>query len=348
MVLLDLLVRLSDEYEFWVLSPEDGPLRSEFQQVCRVTILPPEGVEGPWTRRLRHIGIPIRFKRFLASLEAWKPNAIYANSAASLPYVQQLSPLSLTVLVHVHEMESSLSQFSEPFESALKSATRIVAVSDAVKKCLVTDCGIPEKTIRCINNYSVVPALSSNSRADSFVVGASGAPGWIKGSSLFVQLAAEVRLIDPEAKILFKWLGWSDSTFGKHMRLEVKKLHLEDRLELLPHRTDPIKFFETVSIFAHTSWQDSFPLVVLENMGLGNPVLTFEESGGACEAVAGCTTPIKEFSVHEMAQSVLRYYHDPELLKRHGAMCREKVQSAYCPEIILPQFREELRFLTGH
>ena len=344
-VLRDLLRQLSEEFEVWILSPEDGPLRDDFEQLGQVTILPPEGVEGSILRRLKYAGIPIRFKKFLNMLRAWKPQGIYYNSAASLPYVSQLAPLGLPVLVHLHEMETSLLRWVKSYQESLRGADRIVAVSEAVKNSLLSLFEFKDSTVRVIPNFIVVSPLLPSDTRSGFVVGGCGAPGWIKGSSLFVQVAAEVTALLPDAKIQFKWLGWKDTADGQQMRDEVRKMDLEAIIELLPPRPDPQNFFKTLSVFALTSWQDSFPLVVLENMSQGNPVLCFENSGGATDAVAGCTEPLKRFSALKMAESIIHYYQFPEDRKRDGDKCRQRALDVYNPDVIVPQFRDELNAL---
>ena len=104
-----------------------------------------------------------------------------------------------------------------------------------------------------------------------------------EGPTLWLQMVAEVRkLLGPSVR--FVWVGipeWPGPSWldGLKFRREVQLLGLEGVVELVPSTPKALEHFADFDVFAMTSWEDPCPLVVLENMGLGTPVVCFEGAG---------------------------------------------------------------------
>ena len=89
-----------------------------------------------------------------------------------------------------------------------------------------------------------------------------------------------------------------------------RKLDLADQLELVAQTPQPFAHYARFDALAFTSWEDSFGLVVLENMALGNLVACFAGGGGAPEMVGDAGLVVPDFSPVEMAKMLAQTWED--------------------------------------
>ena len=160
----------------------------------------------------------------------------------------------------------------------------------------------------------------------TIVVGGSGVIGWRKGTDLFVQLAKHVLALTA-TPVMFVWLGGPRAS-GEYPRLryEAEVLGIDKHL-VFPGQVDtPARYFAQFDIFALTSREDPFPLVMLEAGSLGKPIVCFDNAGGTPEVVeddAGIVVPYLD--IEAMAKAVVRLAEDPELRARFGENARRKI-----------------------
>src|SRR5271157_5988137 len=181
---------------------------------------------------------------------------------------------------------------------------------------------------------------------DVLVIGGAGAVAWYKGTTLWLQTAAEVRrLVGPTAR--FVWVGAPEGDDGIKLRREVHLLGLDDAVELIPSTPRPLEHLARFDIFATTSWEDPCPLVVLENMGLGKPVVCFAGGGGAPEEVGDTGVIVPEFDPRAMARAIADLAADPRERARLGGLARQRMRANFTDRVIVPKIRRELRLLTS-
>ena len=123
----------------------------------------------------------------------------------------------------------------------------------------------------------------------TLVVGGAEVPSWLTGTNLWLQMGAVVRrLLGPLARFVCVGvperpdLGWRG---GKGFRRKVSLMGMDGVVDLIPTTTRPFEHFARFDVFAMTSLEDPRPLVVLETMGLGTPVVCFAGGGGSPEVV---------------------------------------------------------------
>lgn len=159
------------------------------------------------------------------------------------------------------------------------------------------------------------------------VVAGSGSLEWAKGPDHFVRLAS--RLIrtrnadEPEVHLV--WFGGYGLALADIIE-EAHKLGLAHRLHFIGTRPDARLLFPQFDVFALTSREDSFALVMLEAAAAGLPVVAFESSGGAPEFLAegaGITVPYGD--VEQMAEAVARLIDDAEMRDVFCRNGRERV-----------------------
>jgi glycosyltransferase involved in cell wall biosynthesis len=355
-IALDAFEAMTAEVEVVVIAALGGPLEEECRALGRLYVLGDKWPSGGFWPQVRW-----RFeqRRFLSSIRRWAPDLTYANSVASLPILKMLRLPEIPVLLHVHELHTEIMSIQRRFPDLLESRPgRYLAVSDAVRRALISEFGIDERRISLVHEF--IPesrlAVSRQTRAGRkdgvFVVGGAGFPSWRKGLTLWLQMAAELKnLLGPSVR--FVWVGvpeWPSPDWleGLRFRREIKLLGLDDVVDLVPSTPNALGRFQDFDVFAMTSWEDPCPLVVLENMGIGTPVVCFAGGGGAPEAVADTGIIIPEFDPWAMARSIAGLAANPRERDHLGALARERMIANFTDRVQVPKIRREVLALAGH
>lgn len=324
------------------LALQNGERLDDFRVLGPVDVLP--GTSK--IERLR--GCPIH-ARIALSVARWKPDLIYINSVASLPIMERVRTPNTPTLLHVHELDSYLSVYIRSHSDLLvKRPSRYIAVSSAVSTALSDRYGI------CSDRVTIIPAFVDEddfaqfepqkdfSTGQVFTVGGSGYPVWHKGVTLWLQMAANLTKILGREHVRFVWVGMPNTDVGWQYRAVAGKLGIENIVTFIAPTTEPLPYYQSFDVFALTSWEDSCPLVVLENMMLGNPVACFAESGGAPEEVGDTGIVIHDFSPADMAKAIGDLARSPKTLIDLGERARARVQSRFTAAVNVPRILQEI------
>src|SRR5271157_3686414 len=354
-IALDALVAMRDEVEVRTIAPVGGPLAEDCRAIGPLSIISQWLPGNVWQRAYGRF----ERRRWFREFHRWAPDLIYINSVAALPIARWAPLPEVPAILHVHELHSHLEPIMRMYPDLMvQRPTRYLAVSEIVLQALVIECGIERNRIAVIHPFvsaQFIDGASSNQTGRSadcdLVVGGSGAPGWRKGTTLWLQMAAEVRrLVGPSAR--FVWVGvpeWPDDAWyeGAKFRREAHLMGLDDMVEFIPPTPKPMEHFAGFDIFAMTSWEDPCPLVVLENMGLAKPVVCFAGGGGAPEVVGDTGVIIPDFDPHAMARAIADLAADPEQRARLGALARQRMLANFTDRVQVPKIRREIRLLVN-
>ena len=108
---------------------------------------------------------------------------------------------------------------------------------------------------------------------------------------------------------------------------------LQDCCRHIPSTADVSDYYCAMDVFALTSREDPFPLVMLEAGMHGLPTICFSSSGGGPEFVAndaGLVVPYLD--VKEFSQALNALQASPELRTRLGQGAQCKVKMYHCVE----------------
>lgn len=377
MNLLHLLrwVRAETDTEVHTLVLHDGALRHRFEEVGEVTLLDrwaPAALLGTVQAGLVHLG----------SSRAWKPVAaarlrpqlarlgsfdlVYLNSLPSvqvLPYLRE----SRAVVAHVHELQVAFQTWdsTSQVQDFRTRPDRWLAASGAVRDLLVDEIGLPPAQVLVHHEFIQARELAARSvslreiercrqeyriPAEASVVVGAGTVDWRKGADLFVQLATEVRrrTRDP---VHFVWVG-GDLRGADFVRV---RSDLEragaDHVHFVGVRPDPVPWFAMADVFALTSREDPFPLVVLESASLGVPIVTYR-NGGIPELLTAAGPDaaqgiIDHLDVGAMAAQVLALLGDPVRRAAAADQVRSRVLDAHDVSVAAPRLWADLEALMA-
>ena len=217
------------------------------------------------------------------------------GSALALRFV----PAGRRVVTHCHELGPTIDEvLSEAMWARLVDATTTwIAVSDAVAVDLVARGVRPGAVVRhpeMIDPPHPDPGATAEVRArlgvrpGELVVGMVGTTHWRKGPDLFLRLAAALRRRRPDLAVRFVWVGGAST--GPELwpfEHDVARAGLGEVVSFVGEVEDPAPWFAAFDVFCLTSREDPFPLVCLEAMALGVPVVSFASGGMEELAVAG-------------------------------------------------------------
>lgn len=352
---LDILEAIQGETSVRIVSWEGGPLAEEARRLGPTVVLRHAGLVRALPRRLatEHVveavaggSARVRATAQAMRLRGWKPDLVYASSVSALPLVRMLRLADVPVVVHVHELGSSLAWFERTYPGLVRSVPdRYAADSAAVAHDLVHQLGVPSDAIRVVTPYLLPPLLDAQPTSRDvdrtpLIVGGAGNPSWTKGIDLWLLAAREaVDRLGVDA-LRFVWVGYRDNLAGLQFRTMVSKLGLDGMVELVPTADQIHHHFARFDIFAMTSWEDSFPMVVLEAMAVGAPVICFAPTGGPAEEVGDAGVVIPEISPHRLADAIVDLAQSREKRWAMGSAGADRVREQFSRARSLAALRE--------
>jgi glycosyltransferase involved in cell wall biosynthesis len=282
---------------------------------------------------------------------------VYANTVDTCDIALQLLGADRRLIHHIHEL-SHISEClcaTEILKKAVPKTDFYIADSCAVRDFLATTIRVPAVKIHVIHPFPVAAGQNDRQNANSqalrrdlgiadnaFVIGMCGVPQWRKGTDLFVQLAMFVKRLGI-AKCHFVWLGGDSLTHREAMH-DVTQLGLQDLCHFLTAVPNPEAYFRTFDLFALTSREDAFPVVMLEAAAAGLPIVCFAGAGGAPEFVeydAGIVVPYLDMTA--MATACIELLMDDKRRIKLGENARMKVQLRYTLTTQGPKFLAVLK-----
>lgn len=283
-ILLDVARSCLGERECVVLSLRRGSAHEEFSRafprlLCAADIRPD----------LNEID------KATAILKALRPRVVYANSICSFVYAYAARQLGLRTLLHVHELEGGISQtlgFQE--KNLARMADVFLAVSTPVRDLLVRRYRCPAERVKLTYEFVDPSEISGKLSAapprelrrdaggagETITVVGVGAFTYRKGVDMFIRLAADLK--HRGADLHFVWVGGEAGPLNPLRNLRQSFAHVFTHVE---ETSNPYPYVAHADILLLPSREDPFPLVVLEALSLGKPVIAFRGSGGAHEAI---------------------------------------------------------------
>jgi glycosyltransferase involved in cell wall biosynthesis/GT2 family glycosyltransferase len=268
------------------------------------------------------------------------------NTVVASDHAEALDRAGIPVLSYVHELPASLEVFygRRPMEQVAAHSKLILTVSDFARTRLTERFGLDPARVRAVH-FGIEPgrfAGENRERArerirrelglpeDAFLVLGCGSVDPRKGTDLFIGMARALVRRHGLGDAHFVWLGEGKAEFTDWCRFDIAASGLEGRVHLLGRREDPRPYYLAADLFVLPSREDPFPLVVLEAMAAGLPVVAFDTGGGAAEAIgtdAGMLA--RNFETDSLRAAVLTLYRDAVKRADMGSAARRRVARAF-------------------
>jgi glycosyltransferase involved in cell wall biosynthesis/GT2 family glycosyltransferase len=318
-----------------ILMKGGGPLRAEFEALGPTFVIDDLASAG-WPL--------VDATRFAVKRITARGNVHVAlcNTVAAADVGEALASEGLSVAAYIHELPTSISMYgADAATKAMASVTRrIIAVSEAVRDGLSSGYQIPAGDIEVIHtglreqkrdllNRKALFERYGVPEAKHLVVGC-GMVHARKGTDVFVQAAQAISTGDLKDSI-FVWVGGDqESDQVRRWALhDAKRLGLGDRIFFLGQIGDALSFIKEADVLVLTSREDPYPLVVLEALEVGTPVVCFDGAGGAPELIRqGGGAVVPYLDVAALAQAAGEFLTDDEKrarAKAEGAALRSSL-----------------------
>jgi glycosyltransferase involved in cell wall biosynthesis len=320
-------------YAVHVLLRWGGPLAHELDQHSAALTLEPLRRSRALLRRL----FPHRkFVNHFEELVAWlvllryRPGLVYANTVKSACYVRPALRRGIPVVLHVHELEplasGTLARYG--LDDHYGEVT-LVACSQAVRDHLVGVTGVPVDQIHVIRSLvdsdgvrraaTACTPVDVSTDGGETVIGACARADRRKGVDLWLDAMASVARARPDRPLRFCWVGACDD----EVREAASVRGLSDRVEFVGEVENTAAHMAAFDVFTLPSREDPFPLVVLEAMALGRPVVAFAV-GGVPEQVGEAGILVAPTDVDGMTAAVIGLVDDPVRRAALGRASRDR------------------------
>ncbi len=348
-----------------VVSPQDGPMRAVFANAG----MPVDVIDiGP----ALCAKAPGDFHAALATATSSLPWAatdlVVANTMVSFWAIHAAKQAHKPSLLYVHE-SAAIRRFFEPLlapalfpliEEAFRQATRVVFTADSSRQVFdyLGDRG----------NFALLPSWVDATRVDGFaathpsadlrrkhgfdpeavLVVNIGSVCERKGQHVFIQaldlLKSELGFTYPGRKIQFVMVGARPGLYLETLKEEVARLGLGELACFVGETGEIFDFYQLADIFVCTSFEESFPRVLLESAAFRRLIVSTNVNGIA-EMIepdeAWLTPPGDRYRLAEAIKlalvahfagdrsrpekaraSIVRKYHETASLPRHFRLAR--------------------------
>jgi glycosyltransferase involved in cell wall biosynthesis len=328
--LLRLLKYISKQHDVAVAAPGSGQLFEALEQMAIPSYQAgPHGLTRrsiPWLSRLI---LRQRFDLVYGnSYSSGSRNALIAAKLTGRPFIW-----------HIREIIKD--ETNRRMSYALRWADLIIAVSQASAQSVKFR--VPRKPVHVVyNGIELDEFCLDRTRARRHVRSILGIPqdytvianiglvcAW-KGQAYGVQAASKALSGYPAAAFAFLGRLNREPAYANRLLAYIAERKLEDRIQFLGFRSDVPGFLGGCDIFLHTAAWDPNPLVILEAMGAGLPVVAFLVDGVKEQVVDGETgylVPLGD--VDALAAALGECLENPSVRMRMGERGRKRVESMF-------------------
>jgi glycosyltransferase involved in cell wall biosynthesis len=280
---------------------------------------------GPW-RRLS--STPGYLRRFASAVRDLDPALVHANSLFSYAEALTARALRVPTFLHLHDMAPQSRKLSAVQWLARRGVDVTAAASSACARSYAHAGWAPE----IVYEAAPIPDEPTEIRhaPRPFVVGSVGVISKRKGSDLFVEAAQ--RLGSAGEGFEFRLVGQPTDPLEESWGRELLQTAAEAGIRHIPH-TDVLRELRSWDAFVLPSRMDPFPIVMLEAMATGLPVIGTAVDGLREQITEGSGVLIPPESAGDLAEAIMSLRAMSQEERRAlGRAARERVASRFSVE----------------
>ncbi|WP_438479504.1 glycosyltransferase [Oleiharenicola lentus] len=282
-----------------VASPEDGPLRTRFEQAgLKVEIWDASAMSGAKTPADFEVAV----KKFAATRQWDDVDVFVGNTMLTFWGIHLATHLGKTSALYIHE-SNSVKRFFQPIlppqmhevvEDAFRLATRVVFTAKSTRD-LHEELNVNDN-FRTLASWVDFPRIekfaATHDRAtlrrkhgldpDAVVVVNIGSVCERKGQHIYIRgidlLRKDLPALHPGKKIEWVMVGARDGLYMESLAEDIQLMGLQD-VKIFKETPDIYDFYRLADILVCTSFEESFPRVLLEAMVFGTRIVSTNVNG---------------------------------------------------------------------
>jgi glycosyltransferase involved in cell wall biosynthesis len=324
-------------------------------------------VEGALAHLAEQAGISVRpllshlVKRRLSLKYAWKLARLVRQSqfdlvhahmyASALASAYALLGTSIPLVITEHSQANWRSHYARQYSRwSYSRAQHIIAVSREIRRRLIEQDGVPFDRVSVIMNAlppeirpSIQPGLPAALR-NGPLVGVAARLQPEKGVSYFVEAAAHVLQFLPQVHFLVMGEGPQ----RKELQAQVERLGVQEHVHFLGFRLDARAIVGLLDVLVVPSLSEGTPLVTLEAMTAGVPVVA-STVGGIPEQIRHRREGllVAPGDAQALGEAVLHLLQNSVLMRQLGEAGRQRALSRFNFKAMVEETREVYRAILG-
>jgi glycosyltransferase involved in cell wall biosynthesis len=312
-----------------IVSLGGGPMLEDFAELAPTCTTPLLRARGRVRRtgRVRTLTWLLDTLAALVLLARNPSDVVYVNSTAAASFIRPAQWLRRRVVLHAHESLQVADRLLTEARVKELAGIELVACSPSTHDDLCRLSGRAPEEVHLIHSVPdeervlATARLPGTGHDGAQVVGACGSVNHRKGTDLWLEAATRV-IPARRRPTRFVWVG---DLSGRPAPEHSHGVGFTGALQ------NPYAEMARFDVATLPSRDDPFPLVVLEAMLLGVPVVAFDV-GGVRAQVGDTGVVVPAGDVSAFASAVIDLLDDDDLRARLGTAARERVRDLYSSE----------------
>lgn len=333
-----------------------------FQDQCQLFLLAPPGetLEQFTMRRIAYYpfprldqkpgeGLTMFFRHLKQITRENEIDLIHIHGAPELMLLTRMAIRKIPIIFTVHGFHGEMKSFDYWLCARFcnRFAAKVIAVAKAEEKILIEK-GIRPGLIQTILNGVPdplkltfnKPALLQNLPPDRVLVGAIARLETTKGIHFLIEAFAAIAIQFPELHLVIVGAGSKEP----ELKEQAAQTGLNERIIFTGYQQNVHDYLHYFSIFVIPSLHEAHPLVLMEGMGHGKPIIA-TTVGGIPEVIDDGENGllISPAASGALAIALKRLLTEEELAVRIGKKARELYEKEFTVERMLDETRKVYR-----
>ncbi|WP_025783144.1 glycosyltransferase family 4 protein [Sporosarcina sp. D27] len=271
-----------------------------------------------------------------------KIDLIHANSLRMVLYavgLQKIIKKKIKIIYTKHNVTMLEKSARFAFAWLLnRHVHRIITVSEDERENL-WQLGVQADKIRTVYNGVDIHQFMYHKKEqrETFKVGILARLSPEKNHDLFLEIAKKLN-DDPDIQF---YIGGEGPEYTKILQM-IKESGLTQRVEMLGDIKEPVGFIRDMDVLLLTSHREVFPMVILEAMAVGTPIISVN-TGGIKEAISSSDLGflVNDYSVESFCNHITWMKDHQELRKEISESARDRVQKNFTLEKMISETMRE-------
>jgi sugar transferase (PEP-CTERM/EpsH1 system associated) len=285
-----------------------------------------------------------------------KPSILHTYNLSAIEYTLAATLAGVPVRIHAEHGRDTSDPDGTNWKHNLLRRLLIplvdcfIPVSKDLQNWLRTRIHVPDAKNLLINNGVDIrqfcvekgpDTLRTESKfpADSFIIGTVGRIQDVKNHAGLIDAFILLREMLPAEKSRLRLAIIGHGPLFSKVETKIKDAGLADVVWLPGARDDVANLMQSFSVFAMTSIAEGTPVVILEAMASGLPIIATKVGGipeVVIDGVTGSLVPVSESAA--FAKALSKYIVATDTLAAHGAEGRKRVEDIYSVEAMLAAY----------